>query len=87
MGKTLNQMLENYLATFDVKIQKGPDSVSFTVNSAEGISRTSVYNILPYMHLIFMTSTPGYCREKLQKTLSFILYSLITALAEESSCF
>lgn len=53
MGKTLNQMLENYLATFDVKIQKGPDSVSFTVNSAEGISRTSVYNILPYMHLIF----------------------------------
>lgn len=63
MGKILNQMLDNYLATSNVELQKGPDSVSFTINSAEGISRTSLYNILPYMHLIFFDiharSLPG----------------------------
>lgn len=53
MGKILNQMLDNYLTSSNVELQKGPDSVSFTINSAEGISRTSLYNILPYMHLIF----------------------------------
>lgn len=63
MGKILNQMLDNYLASSNVELQKGPDSVSFTINSAEGISRTSLYNILPYMHLIFFDiharSLPG----------------------------
>lgn len=63
MGKTLNQMLENYLSTSNVKLQKGPDSVSFTINSSDGISKTSLYNVLPYMHLIFFDiharSLPG----------------------------
>lgn len=63
MGKILNQMLDNYLTSSNVELQKGPDSVSFTINSAEGISRTSLYNILPYMHLIFFDiharSLPG----------------------------
>ena len=47
MGKIINQMLENYLSNSDVKLQKGPDSLSFIINSAEGISRTILYNILP----------------------------------------
>lgn len=63
MGKIINQMLENYLSNSDVKLQKGPDSLSFIINSAEGISRTILYNILPYMHLIFFdihaSSLPG----------------------------
>lgn len=63
MGETINRMLDNYLASSHVEFQKGPDSVSFTINSAEGISRTSLYNILPYMHLIFFDiharSLPG----------------------------
>ena len=63
MGKTINQMLENYLSTSNVKLQKGPDSVSFTINSSDGISKTSLYNVLPYMHLIFFDiharSLPG----------------------------
>lgn len=56
-------MLENYLATSHVELQKGSNSLSFTIKSAEGISRTSLYNILPYMHLIFFDihahSLPG----------------------------
>ena len=53
VGETLNRMLDNYLTTSNVQLQKGPDSVSFTINSSEGISKTSLYNVLPYMHLIF----------------------------------
>ena len=63
MGETLNQMLENYLASSNVQLQKGPDSLSFTINSADGISKTTLFNILPYMHLIFFDiharSLPG----------------------------
>lgn len=87
MGETLNRMLDNYLTTSNVQLQKGPDSVSFTINSSEGISKTSLYNVLPYMHLIFLTSTPNRYQEKLQRTPSFIHCSSITALAEELSCF
>ena len=63
MGEVLNQMLENYLVSSNVQLQKGPDSLSFTINSAEGISKTTLFNILPYMHLIFFDiharSLPG----------------------------
>ncbi len=63
MGNTLNQMLENYLASSNVQLQKGPNSVTFTIQSTEGISQTSLYNILPYIHLIFFDiharSLPG----------------------------
>ena len=63
MGEILNQMLENYLVSSNVQLQKGPDSLSFTINSAEGISKTTLFNILPYMHLIFFDiharSLPG----------------------------
>ena len=63
MSETINQMLDNYLSTSNVELQKGPDSLSFTINSSEGISRTSLYNILPHMHLIFFDiharSLPG----------------------------
>ena len=63
MSKTLDQMLDNYLASSNVKLKKGPDSLSFTLNSAEGISKTTLFNILPYMHLIFFDiharSLPG----------------------------
>ena len=53
MGEILNQMLENYLVSSNVQLQKGPDSLSFTINSAEGISKTTLFNILPvsYTHL------------------------------------
>ena len=37
MGEVLNQMLENYLVSSNVQLQKGPDSLSFTINLAEGI--------------------------------------------------
>lgn len=53
MGEILNQMLENYLVSSNVQLQKGPNSLSFTINSTEGISKTTLFNILPYMHLIF----------------------------------
>ena len=63
MGEIINQMLENYLVSSNVQLQKGPDSLSFTINSAEGISKTTLFNILPYMHLIFFDiharSLPG----------------------------
>ena len=63
MGEVLNQMLENYLVSSNVQLQKGPNSLSFTINSAEGISKTTLFNILPYMHLIFFDiharSLPG----------------------------
>lgn len=63
MSKTLDQMLDNYLASSNVKLKKGPDSLSFTLNSAEGISKTTLFNILPYTHLIFFDlharSLPG----------------------------
>lgn len=63
MGEVLNQMLENYLVSSNVQLQKGSDSLSFTINSAEGISKTTLFNILPYMHLIFFDiharSLPG----------------------------
>lgn len=63
MGNTLNQMLENYLASSNVQLQKGPNSVTFTIQSTEGTSQTSLYNILPYIHLIFFDiharSLPG----------------------------
>ena len=70
MGETLNRMLDNYLTTSNVQLQKGPDSVSFTINSSEGISKTSLYNVLPYMHLIFFDlhakSLPGEIAENAQ---------------------
>ena len=70
MGETLNQMLDNYLATSNVQLQKGPDSVSFTINSPEGSSKASLYNVLPYMHLIFFDlraqSLPGEIAENAQ---------------------
>ena len=53
MGETLNRMLDNYLDSAKVQLQKGPDSVFFTLDSEEGTSRVSLYNVLPYMHLIF----------------------------------
>lgn len=63
MGSTLNEILENYLVASNVDLQKGTDSISFTINSTEGISKTSIYNILPYIHLIFFDihtwSLPG----------------------------
>lgn len=56
-------MLKNYLASSNVKLQKGPDSVSFIIHSTDGISKTSLYNILPYVHLLFFDirtrSLPG----------------------------
>lgn len=63
MKKMLDQMLENYLSTSNVQIEKGPDSISFTINYSEGISKTSIYTVLPYLHLIFFDiharSLPG----------------------------
>ena len=63
MADILNQMLENYLVSSNVKLQKRPDSLSFTINSTDGISKTTLFNILPYMHLIFFDiharSLPG----------------------------
>lgn len=63
MGKTINQMLENYVSASNVKLQKGPDSLSFTIHSSDGISKASLYHVLPYMHLIFFDiharSLPG----------------------------
>lgn len=63
MGEIINKMLKNYLISSNVQLKKGPDSLSFTLNSAEGISKTTLFNILPYMHLIFFDiharSLPG----------------------------
>ena len=56
MGEVLNQMLENYLVSSNVRLQKGPDSLSFTINSAEGISKTTLFNIpVSYTHLTLPT--------------------------------
>ena len=63
MNETLNQMLENYLTASDVQLQKGPNSIAFTMDSPEGKSRTSIYMVLPYLHLIYFDihaqSLPG----------------------------
>ena len=63
MADILNQMLENYLVSSNVQLQKRPDSLSFTINSTDGISKTTLFNILPYMHLFFFDiharSLPG----------------------------
>ena len=67
MKEILNQMLENYLAIFNVQLQKGPDSVEFTTNSIGGTTRTSIYPVLPYLHLIYFDihaqSLPGEIKE------------------------
>ena len=63
MNQVLDQMLENYLATSKTQIEKGPDSIILTMNSSEGISKTSIYTVLPYLHLIYFDiharSLPG----------------------------
>lgn len=63
MKEALNQMLENYLLSSNTQIQKGPGSISFSNDSSEGTSRTSIYTILPYLHLIYFDiharSLPG----------------------------
>lgn len=67
MGEILNQMLENYLAASNVQVQKRPDSVEFIAESSEGTSKTSIYTVLPYLHLIYFDihamSLPGECAE------------------------
>ena len=87
MGEILNQMLENYLVSSNVQLQKRPDSLSFTINSTDGISKTTLFNILPYMHLISLTFTLDLCREKSQKMLCIILCSLIIAWVAGLKCF
>ena len=63
MGEILNQMLENYLVSSNVQLQKGPDSLPFTTNLVEGSSKITLFNILSYMHMIFFyisaRSLPG----------------------------
>lgn len=63
MKEVLNQMLENYLVSSNTQIQKGLDSISFSNDSPEGTSRTSIYTVLPYLHLIYFDiharSLPG----------------------------
>ena len=89
MGEILNQMLDNYLANSNVELEKGPDSVSFTINSAEGISRTSLYNILPYMHLIFFDiharSLPGEIAEFHPLQFNYCVGGRIELLLDDNS--
>lgn len=63
MKEVLHQMLENYLVSSNTQIQKGTDSISFSNNSPDGTSRTSIYTVLPYLHLIYFDiharSLPG----------------------------
>ena len=63
MGDILSTMLKNFLEASNIQFEKGPNSTTFTINSSDGISKTSLYNILPYMHLIFFdihaSSLPG----------------------------
>lgn len=63
MEKMLDQMLENYLAASNTQIEKGPNSIKLTMDSSEGISKTSIYTVLPYLHLIYFDiharSLPG----------------------------
>jgi len=63
MKKVLDQMLENYLDASKTHIKKGPNSIKLTTDSTEGISRTSIYTVLPYLHLIYFDihaqSLPG----------------------------
>lgn len=63
MKKMLDQMLENYLAVSKAQIEKGPNSIILTMNSSEGISKTSIYTVLPYIYLIYFDiharSLPG----------------------------
>ncbi len=67
MNETLNQMLENYLAASNVQIQKGSNSIKFTIESSDGTGKTSIYTILPYLYLIYFDiharSLPGECAE------------------------
>ena len=53
MEKMLDQMLENYLAASNTQIEKGPNSIKLTMDSSEGSSKTSIYTVLPYLHLIY----------------------------------
>lgn len=70
MGKTLNQMLENYLASPNVQLQKGSDIGTFFINSTEGTGRGSIYNILPHMRLLYFDiharSLPGEPEENMK---------------------
>ena len=63
MEKMLDQMLENYLAASNTQIEKGPNSIKLTMDSSEGSSKTSIYTVLPYLHLIYFDiharSLPG----------------------------
>lgn len=49
----LDQMLANYLASSNVQIQKGPNSVNILIPSAKGMSKADIYFVLPHLHLIY----------------------------------
>lgn len=63
MKDVLDQMLKSYLVSSHTQIQKGQNSISFSNDSPEGTSRTNIYTVLPYLHLIYFDihaqSLPG----------------------------
>lgn len=49
MGNTLDQMLDRYLFLSNAQLQKGPNSLEFSMQGAKG----KIYSILPYVRLIY----------------------------------
>lgn len=57
------QALDDYVSSMNMQIEKGPNSISFVTNTPEGRCVTSIFDALPFLHLIYfdigVRSMPG----------------------------
>ena len=53
MDKYYQNTVDSYEASFDMDIRKGPNSTDFIIYTPEGTCTSSIYDVLPYAHLIY----------------------------------
>ena len=53
MEKYYENTVSSFEASFDMEIKKGPNSIDFIMQTPEGPCTSSIYDVLPYVHLIY----------------------------------
>ena len=63
MASSYSEILNNYKESFQLQVKKGPNSTDFLMYTEEGPCTTSVFDVMPFVHLIYFDinaySLPG----------------------------
>ena len=53
MEQSYQQMLQEYQDAYRMEVKKGPNSMDFLMYTPEGLCTTSIFDVLPFVHLVY----------------------------------